>query len=260
MLKSFAGGRLFGDVWGTGVPRILALHGWQRTHRDFAGAFDGPGIDEVSALAPDLAGFGSTPPPSEAWGSRAYAESLVPLFEESDVLAGKVSVVGHSFGGRVAVQLATLLPDRIERLVLTGVPLLLRQGGSRRPAARYRIGRRLHHLGLVGDDRMEALRQRYGSPDYAAAHGVMREVFVRSVNERYEELLTLIACPVHLLWGADDTEVPVEVAERARPLFGSATLEVLPSVGHLLPTEAPGALRAAVAGVGDGRHAGDTGR
>ena len=71
MLKSFAGGRLFGGTWGQGVPGVLALHGWRRTHLDFAPVFEGqadgaPGSDHpLTALGPDLAGFGATPPPPE---------------------------------------------------------------------------------------------------------------------------------------------------------------------------------------------------
>ena len=78
------------------------------------------------------------------------------------------------------------------------------------------MGRRLHRMGLVGDDRMEALRQRYGSPDYRAAKGVVRDVFVALMAETYDEDMAAITCPVELVWGADDDQVPVEVAERGR--------------------------------------------
>jgi pimeloyl-ACP methyl ester carboxylesterase len=75
-------------------------------------------------------------------------------------------VVGHSFGGRVAIPLQAMVPDRIERMVLTGVPLLDREGRRSRPATAYRLVRRLHRMGVVGDERMEAMRNRYGSADY----------------------------------------------------------------------------------------------
>jgi pimeloyl-ACP methyl ester carboxylesterase len=256
VLKSFAGGCLFGGTWGAGVPSILALHGWQRTHADFRAVFadDGPGVGPgtCSALAPDLFGFGATPPPPEPWGSEEYARHLLPLFEESGALADRVVVVGHSFGGRVAVHLHALVPDRFERLVLTGVPLLDRRGRRSRPVAAYRVVRRLHALGMVGEQRMEAARQRYGSPDYRAAQGVMRGVFVRLLAEQYADLLPAISCPVDLVWGAEDSEVPVEVAERARPLFPEARLVTLPGIGHLVPTEAPAELRRIVSGPGGG--------
>ena len=193
----------------------------------------------MSVVGPDLFGFGATPPPPEPWGTDEYARQLLPLFDEPGVLADRIVVVGHSFGGRVAVRLHALVPGRIERMVLCGVPLLDRQGRRVRPAAAYRLVRRLHRMGLIGDDRMDAARNRYGSPDYRAAQGVMREVFVKILAEQYADELGSIACPVDLLWGEKDSEVPVEVAMRARGMFPEASVTVIPGVGHLVPTEAP---------------------
>jgi pimeloyl-ACP methyl ester carboxylesterase len=104
------------------------------------------------------------------------------------------------------------------------------------------VARSLNRLGLVGEERMEGLRNRYGSPDYRAAQGVMRSVFVGLLSEQYGEDLAAIGCPVDLVWGADDTEVPVEVAVRLEAMVPSARLITLPGVGHLIPTEAPEAL------------------
>jgi pimeloyl-ACP methyl ester carboxylesterase len=250
VLKSFAGGRLFGGGWGSGVPTVLALHGWRRTHEDFAPVFGGSEAGKgVSAIAPDLFGFGATPAPPEAWGSDEYAHHLLPLFDEPTVLADRVVLVGHSFGGRIAVRLCGLVPDRIERLVLCGVPLLHRQCRARTAMA-YRSVRRLHRMGLVGDRRIEAMRNRYGSSDYRAAQGVMRDVLVRLLAEHYTDDMASIRCPVDLVWGEEDTEVPLQVAESAQRMMALATLEVLPGVGHLVPTEAPRELLRAVLGPG----------
>ncbi|MGH9097876.1 MAG: alpha/beta fold hydrolase [Acidimicrobiales bacterium] len=250
MLKSFAGGRIFGANWGSGVATVVALHGWERTHRDFDAVFGDPEFADMhAAIGLDLFGFGATPPPPEPWGADEYARHLLSLFDGSDRLAERVTIVGHSFGGRVAVRLADLVPDRIERLVLTGAPLLVRENRSASPALPYRLGRFLHRRGMVGDDRMEALRRRYGSPDYRAAEGVMRDVFVRELSERAArgaDDLAAVGCPVDLVWGAEDSEVPVEVADRAQRMLRSSTLVTLPGIGHLTPTEAPDALRQSV--------------
>ncbi|MGH9080781.1 MAG: alpha/beta fold hydrolase [Acidimicrobiales bacterium] len=271
MLKSFADGHLFGGAWGPGTPTILALHGWQRDHHDFARLFDelvdggddGGGERSMGAktwdfgtwdarswgaVAPDLFGFGATPPPPEPWGTEQYARQLMPLFDEPGLLADRIVLVGHSFGGRVAVQLQRLVPDRIERLVLTSVPLIDRAGRRTRPPIGYRVVRQLHRAGLLGEARLEVARRRYGSADYRAAEGVMRGVLVKTLAERYAEKLANIGCPVQLVWGEDDTEVPLEVAVRAQPLFPSATLVTLPGVGHLTPTEAPEALGEVIMG------------
>jgi pimeloyl-ACP methyl ester carboxylesterase len=246
VLKSFADGHVFGGTWGTGTPTVLALHGWRRTHHDFAPVFGVGGAGVPGAVAPDLFGFGATPPPPEPWGTEEYARQLLPLLDEPGLLADRIVLVGHSFGGRVAVRLCGLAPDRIDRLVLTGVPLLDRAGRRSKPAVAYRVARRLHHLGLLGESRLEALRTRYGSADYRAAQGVMRGVFVKVLAETYADELAGIGCPVQLVWGETDGEVPLEVAVRARELFPSATLLTLPGVGHLTPTEAPAALRDAI--------------
>ncbi len=240
MLKAFADGRLFGVASGTGRPSVLALHGWGRSSGDFTATLSG-----LDAVALDLPGFGATPPPSEAWGAAGYANAVADVLHELDT---PVVVVGHSFGGRIAVHLAASHPDAVAGLVLTGVPLVRRPGAvPRRPAPAYRLGRALHRRGVLPESRMDALRRRYGSPDYLAATGVMRGVHVTVVNETYEDQMATIACPVELVWGDDDTEVPVAVAEVAVARLARATLTVVPGAGHLTPLTAPGALRDAVA-------------
>jgi pimeloyl-ACP methyl ester carboxylesterase len=93
---------------------------------------------------------------------------------------------------------------------------------------------------------MEALRRRYGSSDYRAAEGVMRQVLVRVVNERYDEALAAIRCPVTLVWGDDDTTAPLDMARVLVESIGDARLVVCPGAGHLTPLSVPAALRDAV--------------
>ncbi|MDP8992943.1 MAG: alpha/beta hydrolase, partial [Actinomycetota bacterium] len=111
VLKTFAGGRLFGAAHGTAPAAVLGLPGWARTHRDFDAVFDG-----LDAVAVDLPGFGASPEPPEAWGAAGYAEAVAPVLDD---MAYPVVVLGHSFGGRVAVHLAVRRPDRVAGLVLT---------------------------------------------------------------------------------------------------------------------------------------------
>jgi pimeloyl-ACP methyl ester carboxylesterase len=123
VLRSFAGGAIFADQFGSGRPRVLALHGWQRSRHDFDAVF-GPAA--IEALAVDLPGFGASPPPATAWGTGEYAQNLEPVLAE---MAPGALVVGHSFGGLVALRLAVRFPETITGLVLTGVPLF-RPAGS----------------------------------------------------------------------------------------------------------------------------------
>jgi len=244
MLKAFDGGRLFGASFAAdGGPWVLALHGWARSHEDWRAVLGGEPARAVGAVALDLPGFGATPPPPEVWGSDDYAAAITPVLRE---LKAPAVVVGHSFGGRVAVHLAAAHPELVGALVLTGVPLFRTAAGNRRPPLRYRVGRSLHGRGLIGESRMESLRQRYGSPDYRAATGVMRQVLVRTVNETYDDQLRSVSCPVELVWGDDDTEAPLAVAETAAGLLARSNLTVCRGAGHLVPLTAPDALRLAI--------------
>lgn len=246
MLQAFADGRLFGSRTGDGKPRVLALHGWGRSHQDFAGvlrpATGGPPID---AIAVDLPGFGASPPPPAPWGAGEYADCVAMLLEEMQLPA---VVLGHSFGGRVAVHLAASRPEQVGALVLAAVPLV-RVTPRRRPPAAYRVVRALRRAGLVTGARVERSRLRHGSADYRAASGVMREVLVRAVGGSDERELDAVRCPVTLVWADDDATVPIAVAHAAlerlerRPGGGRAELVVCAGAGHLLPSTAPRQLR-----------------
>ncbi|MGH9303417.1 MAG: alpha/beta fold hydrolase [Acidimicrobiales bacterium] len=250
MLQGFGATGLYGARYGKKVPWVLALHGWRRDHRDFVATLTEP--DVLDSIAVDLPGFGATPEPEVAYGSVEYARALLGLLEE---MADDVVVLGHSFGGRVAVQLAALAPVQVSGLVLSGVPWFRPPGARSRPTARYRLARRAARLGLLSEETLEAYRQRYGSADYRASSGVMREILVKLLAEEYEEPLRAIACPVELVWGEDDSEAPLATAEAAKSLLGTAAaLRVLPRAGHLVPLSAPAELRGALLRLGPVRR------
>jgi pimeloyl-ACP methyl ester carboxylesterase len=225
---------------------VVWLHGWARQAQDFSAAARLLAERGVASVALDLPGSGASPVPSEAGGARHYAELILPALR--DVGDGPIVLVGHSFGGRIAVVVASQHPELVDGLVLTGAPLVRLHAPARAPLA-YRILRWLARHHLVGDARLESARKKYGSRDYRNAQGVMRDVLVANVAESYESELSALQMPVAFVWGEGDGEVPFAVATRAANLVSSeTTMTVLDGIGHLLPLEAPAALVDAVVG------------
>jgi pimeloyl-ACP methyl ester carboxylesterase len=73
----------------------------------------------------------------------------------------------------------------------------------------------------------------------------MRRILVRAVNETYEDQLRALRCPVELVWGENDREASVAVAERSLELMDDARLTIVPGADHFAPLRAS-ELRAAI--------------
>lgn len=245
--RAFDDGRMFGVTHGTPPFRVLALPGWLHTSADWDAVLAPLG---VGAVALDLPGFGgATPEPDEALGSAGYAARVAPVLDELGH-DGPIVVVGHSFGGRVALHLAAAHPERVAAAVLTGVPNLVRRTGpATKPPLGFRVAKALHKRGLLSDERMEQQRRTHGSADYRnAPSSLMRDVLVKVTNEDYEAQLRATTCPLELVYGELDTAATPAMAARAVEVAGPAraTLTVLPGVDHFTPVKAPAALTEAI--------------
>jgi len=242
VLRAYAHGTIFGESYGEGPVRVVWLHGWGRSGSDFAQSASVLALKGVASISLDFPGFGSSPAPSQAGGARLYAELISPALRE--IAEGPVVLVGHSFGGRVASVIASEYPELVAGVLFTGAPLVRRKSGGKSPF-KFRVIKKARALGLVSEARLERARRTYGSLDYRTAQGIMRDVLVATVNESYESELAKITQPVRALWGANDRDVPTEIAERSLSLIpGPHHLRVLSGVGHLVPTTAPNELAA----------------
>ena len=98
-------------------PALLLLHGLGCDHRTWL-----PVIDALSrhytVIAPDLLGHGVSDKPRADYSVGGFANGMRDLLTVLGI--DKVTVVGHSFGGGVAMQFAYQFPERTERLVLVG--------------------------------------------------------------------------------------------------------------------------------------------
>lgn len=194
----------------------------------------------ASSIVIDFPGFGSSPLPPESWGTEDYADAIADWLK-SQARHHRIWI-GHSFGGRVGIQLAARHPDTIDGLILiASAGLKLRRGFAQqvRFTLRRRVFKLLRTL-LPEGPLLEKVRAHFGSADYRKA-GPLRPIFVRVVNEDLSEPAQRITCPVLLLYGEGDTETPVDIGRRLHSLIRGSKLVTLSGQDHYSI-------------IGDGRH------
>ena len=233
MLTSLSNGIVFCEVEGSSSNAIVFLHGWGRSRADFSAmAKEAAGAGFITASI-DLPGFGATPPPEVGVGTDWYREVVARAicdFVEKNRVA-RIAIVGHSFGGRIALKIASELSSNSLDLgaqcvgvMISGVPLFRDNAASRAPLA-LRMLKAAVRLKVVPKSRLERYRNNHGSADYRRAEGVMRETFVKVVNEDYSNHLRGIErVPLILFWGKDDASAPFDQAQRAVELAKGSRL------------------------------------
>ncbi|MFB3818279.1 MAG: alpha/beta fold hydrolase [Candidatus Methylomirabilales bacterium] len=239
MLAHIQGLDTYYTLEGSGPPVVL-LHGWGASSQSLQGPAAALAA-EFRVLSADLPGFGWSDPPPAAWGTVEYADHLRALLDGLGL--GRAALLGHSFGGRVAIQLAARTPERVERLVLVASAGVRRR---RRPRDYARLGvtklvkalAALPLVGRLGRPLQQRWAERVGSRDYKAA-GRMRPTLVRVVNEDLAPLLPDIQAPTLLLWGDQDEEVRREAVLTMASRIAGARLLVFPGAGHFPFLDAP---------------------
>jgi pimeloyl-ACP methyl ester carboxylesterase len=214
-------------------PPLLMVHGWGQNHRSL--------VPLGQLLTPfakpyliDLPGFGQSPCPDQVWSAYDYADSIVHLLKEKNVM--KFSVLGHSFGGKVSLGIALRYPERVESLILIA-PSGLKPKRSTFDRLKLKTivasGKCIKaYDGLFGTNHFaNVFAKKFGSRDYQNA-GSMRAVMVKSVNEDYTNILPNIACKTLILWGEKDAETPLEAGSRFAKLMPSAQFYSFPYHDH----------------------------
>jgi pimeloyl-ACP methyl ester carboxylesterase len=213
-----------------GAPELIWAHGWGHTHQAL--------LPLAQAMRPvadswlvDLPGFGASPPPPFAWGTEDYADAMAEWLKI--VPTSRKIWVGHSFGGRVGLQLAARHPDSVSALFLIATHGLRphRSLATRLRRAPRRIAFRLARAVTPEGPARDRLRERFGSSDYRNA-GAMRPLLVKAVTEDLSAVARAVRCPVVIVHGADDTESPPEIAERFHALIPGSRLNLLRGFDH----------------------------
>ncbi len=244
-------------------PVVAFVHGQPGSGADWLDLAEDLSSDH-RVIAPDRPGWGAHPRPAVGLGDNA--ESLARLLEHCGA-EPPVTVVGHSLGGGIALELALARPELVGSLVLIGsvgvasalssldrllaVPMVgdgILLAGSATIRRSVRAMRRLPDSWRAGRlareaTRIPTVRAVVGGSGGEALMGRARASFIIEQRALLRETpslqrrLTLLRVPVAVVHGSSDRIVPLPAARLLAELIPGAELVVIPGHGHLVAFE-----------------------
>ena len=232
MFEKLQGLKLYYEVHGQGQP-VFLLHGWGGNLNSLRPIFNHL-TARYRVYAVDLPGFGRSSPPPPSWGTYEYAQLMAQFFSQLKIKSAHL--IGHSFGGRIAIMLCFYFPHLIERLILVdsagikprrSISYYLKVGSAK--SAKWLFNQPI--FGSKSEQLIGRVYKVLGSADYRQA-GNLRPILVRVVNEDLKPILPEVSHPSLLIWGERDTATPVSQAKTMERLLPDAKLVVLKGAGH----------------------------
>lgn len=222
-------------------PQILILPGWGGNADTWKPITD-RAAKHMEVVCLNLPCFGDEPCPPEVWGVEEYAAYVEGEMEKHAL--EKPVLIGHSFGGQIAVRLAADHPEKFSGLILIGAAAIR----PRRPLRRLfffflaKAGKLLFRLPMV--EKKSALARAFlyrvtGSQDYDAASGMKRDIFRKIIRQDLRGALHHIRLPSLVLWGKKDTFVPLRYGKKIARRIPNAEIEILPEGRHGLHLQDP---------------------
>lgn len=220
---------------------LIIIPGWGGTRESWQKFID-LAKDSFEVFFIDMPCFGDTPCPLTVWGVEEYAEFVKNKVSELNI--EKPVLLGHSFGGQVAVNLVGNYPEIFAKLILSGAAILRPSYTCKRIIFNTiaKTGKYLFSLPIL--NRMESFGKKVlykvaDSPDYASTTGVKREIFKKIIRQSQAGLLPQIKIPTLVVWGTLDSYVPLKQGRTIVSKIPNATFEVVIGGKHGLHIQQP---------------------
>ncbi len=236
-------------------PCTLLLHGWGGSSRSWTKF--GPLVESELVLCPDLRGFGASP---EGGLAPAFHQHVSDMAELVVRLAakGRVAIIGHSYGGLIAQEIAARHPEHVGALVLLSTQSRCRQFTLAKPTeslvmsindeasrdtAVARLIPRYYRQGSVTRQEMDALI----ADGCRATPRALRESLLSAAQAKPLDAqeLTRLRAPVLTMTGQYDI-LPSAMADQVAGMFVNGVGAIIPGAAHCAAYDQPFALAALV--------------
>lgn len=227
-------------IGGSGFP-FLILHGWNGSSESWRKVIEILSKD-FFVVCPDFPGFGRSQFPSSVWNLDNFVFWLKNFVEKLNL--ENFFLLGHSFGGRVAIKFSILYPEKVKKLILVSSA-----GIKPRPDFKTKIIFQLAKIGnaIFSPKPLARFKEKMRNlfyfllriKDYAKTRGIIRETLKKIIEEDLLPLLSQINQETILIWGEKDKLVPIKYAQIFKEKIKNAKLNLLPKVGHSPHLECP---------------------
>ena len=206
---------------------VILLHGWGQNTEMMAyiASFLG---EHFTVYNLDFPGFGKSDTPHVSMSCEDYCEFLRHFIEKLEI-DEKPIFIAHSFGCRIAIRYA--YKYGAYKMCLTGAAGIRDKRTLKWyfKTYSYKLGKKIFKL--LGKD-ISKYQNKVGSEDYRNASGIMRETFVKVVNDDISPLLKDIDTETLLVFGEKDEATPVEKGKMMEKLMKDATLVIFEGDDH----------------------------
>lgn len=225
------------------MKTLIILHGWQSSKERWREVKENVENNEIEVIVPDIPGFKPETELKKPWNLDDYVEWLKDFSQDKE----KFFLLGHSFGGRVAIKFAIKYPQKLFGLILVSAA-----GIKKEPTLAGKIlGRGAKTVKTLKIEEMpqakvfwqifRKLFYRYilRKTDYLEASGFLKDTIKNILAEDLTPLLGRIGIPTLIIWGEKDKITPLSNAYLMKKEIKFSELQILSKIGHTPHWENP---------------------
>lgn len=220
--------KVFYKLEGNKGRDVVLLHGWGQ-NTDMMAYISTYLSNFFKVYSFDFPNFGQSDELKEVYGVEEYMECLKEAMDKLDIK--EPIIIAHSFGCRVAIRYAYKYP--VYKMVLTGAAGIKTKLPTKALIKQkaYKTTKKIL-VSLHQDKLLEELQNRSGSEDYKNASGILRQSFVKIVNDDVSDLLPSINVETLIVHGENDDAVPLSSAKLMEKLLPNAGLAIFEGADH----------------------------
>ncbi len=219
-------------------PALVFLHGWRSEAAVWYNVVrllkERADVGDVYCL--DLPGFGASPMAKASMDLADYCNCIEGFINKMQLKS--VILVGHSFGGRIAIKLGGSAAKWLSKIVLVDSAGLIKHKGRKKISAFFaKLAKPIFWPKFMKPLRAK-IYWKLGAEDYVATPR-LNETFVGIIREDLAAALPSIVAPTMIIWGEDDIETPLSDGRHMVKEIKGSELKIIRGAGHLCFLDKP---------------------